>query len=206
MIRIEAMGASSAERPKPRQVVIKSVPSAQARNSSPALCPRKARPEHGLAKVTIMTTPAWQPGPLRLLRTGKPLLSSVVEARDPKGQQLDCCGGRRLMIIDGTSGKPQFLTVDMIMIIKHGHQFVAQVAMGAKRCRSHIKAAEVAIRITQTAGQVSKGQPAAADIQRRIQVSSHSIEVAVGEVIVWNFADEDSASSHWPTITSTQSL
>ena len=34
-----------------------------------------------------------------------------------RGQQLDRCGGRRLMIIDGTSSKPQLLTVDMIMII-----------------------------------------------------------------------------------------
>ena len=38
MIRIEAVGASSAERPEPRQLVIKSVPSAKARNSGPALC------------------------------------------------------------------------------------------------------------------------------------------------------------------------
>jgi hypothetical protein len=56
------------------------------------------------------------------------------------------------MIIHGMSREPQLLAVNMIMIIKYRHQFVAQVAMGAKRCRSNIKAAEVATRITQTAG------------------------------------------------------
>ena len=95
-----------------------------------------------------MTTPAWQPEPHRFLRAGKPLLSSVVEARDTEGQQLDCRGRRDLMVIHGTDCKPELLTVDVVMIVKHRHQLVAQVAMGAKRGRPHVKAVEVRTRIT----------------------------------------------------------
>ena len=95
-----------------------------------------------------MTTPARQPSLLRLLRPGKPLLGSVVKARDAKSQQLDSRGHHRLVIINGARREPQLLAIDMIMIIKYRHQLVAQVAMGAERSRPDIKAAEVATRIT----------------------------------------------------------
>ena len=72
-----------------------------------------------------MAAPTGQPGLLRLLGTGEALLGSVAEARDAQGQQLDSRGGDRLMIIAGMSRKPELLAINMIMIIKHGHQLVA---------------------------------------------------------------------------------
>jgi hypothetical protein len=59
----------------------------------------------------------------------------------PRVSNLDGRGGGSFMIICSTSSESQLLTVNMIMIIKHGHQLVAQIAMGAEWCRADIEAA-----------------------------------------------------------------
>ena len=125
------MRSRGAKRSESGTLMIKAIATTDSRNAGATLCPREAWSEHRLAQVTIMTSPFRQPLPLGLLRTGKPLLSSVVQAWNSKGEQLQGRSRRCLMIIDSTSGKPQLLTVDMIMIVEHRHQLVAQIAMGA---------------------------------------------------------------------------
>jgi hypothetical protein len=95
-----------------------------------------------------------------------------------------------LMIIGGTSRKPQLLAIDLVMIIEDWHQFVAHVAMGLERARPHVEATEVMARIGQSSGQLAERQPTTPDVQRRIQVSTDRIEVAVGEVVIGDLADQ----------------
>jgi hypothetical protein len=95
------------------------------------------------------------------------------------------------VIIDSSGRKPHLLAVDVIMIIKHRQQLVAQVARGAKRSRPYVEIAEVAAWICQPAGQLSERDPATADVQRRIEVATDRIELAAREVIIGNFADQE---------------
>ena len=108
------MRAGCAERPEPWQLMIKPVPGSEPRNASPAWSTRKARPDHRLTQIAIVTSPARQPHPLGLLRSSESLLSSVIQARNPKSEQLDRRGRSRLMIIGGTSRKPQLLAIDLV--------------------------------------------------------------------------------------------
>ena len=171
--------------------MIKSITATQAWYSRPAVGPWEARPKHRFPQVAIMAAPTRQPVLLRLLWTCKALLGSVIQARDPQGQQLDSRGGDRLMIIAGTSRKPQLLAVNMIMIIKHGHQLVAQIAVRSERRRPSLETAEVASRVGQSAGKITKCEPAATDVQRGIEVPADRVEVAAGKVIVRDLADQE---------------
>ena len=52
------------------------------------------------------------------------------------------------------------------------------------------KPLKVMARIGQSSGQLAERQPTTPDVQRRIQVSTDRIEVAVGEVVIGDLADQ----------------
>jgi len=62
--------------------------------------------------------------------------------------------------------------------------------MGSERGRPYVEATEVMARIGQSSGQPAERQPTTPDVLRRIQVSTDRIEVAVGEVVIGDLADQ----------------
>jgi len=62
--------------------------------------------------------------------------------------------------------------------------------MGLERARPYVEATEVMARIGQSSGQLAEPQPTTPDVQRRIQVRPTAFEVAVGEVVIGDLADQ----------------